>query len=674
MLLNWTTPSSQNIGLYRYGANRVYIGSPAQPFAPGFIEAATADVRCPRAMVEVTWGDSITDLSRVISSNDINRIDRTGQLFNGEEESGGKWAYIHSGLKADGTFGAMSELDTEPQVGWYGSSLVGDGLGDFSTAPYLQVTHLARPYGAFTVAGDSEYNEYPVDFDIILTHPGGPTTINVTGNTERIYTTNFSPIADVTAVKVEITKWSAPSTVVKITQFSGAFIELYKSDDIVELSILEESNSDTGIVPIGNVSANELDLTLLNTDRRFSHGNTDSVYVNVLRSGRKIRVWLGFILPVGSTDQTGDVVGYIVETVAGEKIGYMPYGIYWSKDWISSYDSMVTKTTAYDIVYQLSQNDFLRGVNYSGTVESIVDDVLTEAKVALPALDWIISSDTGSITWADVAFENKNYLEVLKDIAEATLSYTYVDRQGTLVVGSRLEVDTGTLESWQEIGLDTYFNYKSDPKIDELINLVRVGYTRYTLGAAGQNIYSDDEIFTIPAGATEIQLYITWSKRPVLVSSVIVALATASGSATLTDVDAYANGADITVTGNPGDTFSVTASGQPYELEENTETTAEDLDSINIYGVREFELTGNRLITYIPQAQQLADDLIEFYGGLRNDGSIKWYSSTLVSIGDTLEIVEFKSDTVETKTLFLINRQSIRYAGYLEADTSLRRG
>jgi hypothetical protein len=630
-------------------------------------------------MVEVTWGDTFSDLSRVITSNDINRIDRAGvandvgQLFNGKTESGQKWAYIHSALKADGTFFACPELDTEPQMGWYGSALVSNGSGVFSTKPYLQFSHVARPYAAFLIAGDSKYAEYPVDFDITLTHAAGSTVINVVGNTERVYTTSFTPIPDVTAVKIEIIKWSKPNTIVKIIQFSGAFIEVYKADDIVELSILEESNSDTGIVPIGNVSANELDLTLLNTDRRFSHGNTDSVYVNVLRSGRKIRVWLGFVLPVGSADQSGDVDGYIVETVAGEKIGYMPYGIYWSKDWISSYDSQVTTTTAYDVAYQLGQIDFLKSLNYTDTVEAIVNEVLTEAKNEIPALQWVVSDDTAAIAWDNIAFENKNYLEILKDIAEATLSYTYVNKNGVLVVGSRLVVDTDGLEEYKKIGMDIYFNFQSEPKIDELVNTVRVGFVDYIEGAPDTSIYSSGEVFEIPAGATELALYINWSNKPIVVSTAVVALAEETGAAVLTSVDAYANGANITVTGNPGDTFKVTATGTPYTLEENTKTTANNPESVEIFGVREYELTGNQLIKSADQARELADELIQFYGELRDDGNFTWHFSTLVSIGDTVEVVEFKSTTVETKTNFTIKRQTIKYAGYLEAQTNLRR-
>ena len=673
MLLNWQSAKYRNIVSYRYGANAVYSGlSPDKEFTDDFITAATADVRCPKARIEITWAKSSIDENAVVSSNDINRIDRTGQLFNDVTESGRKWAYLHSGLKADGTFYAAPALDSEPQMGWFGSSLVSDGSGNFTpTAPYIQVTHLARAYTSILIAGDSAYDEYPVDFTITYTHPGGPTIQTITGNTERVYTASFTAIADVTTVKLEITKWSEPNTIVKIIQFAGSLIETYYTDDIVDLGILEETNSDTGIVPIGNVSANELDLSILNTDRRFSYGNTDSPYVASLRSGRKIRVWLGFVLPVGSTDQTGDVTGYIVNTENGEKVGYMPYGVYWSKDWVSSYRSMVTTTTAYDIAYTLSQKDFLRSDNYTDTVGNIIDDILTDALEDIPDLEWEVSADTASINWAGVAFEPKNYLEILKDIAEATMSYSYVNREGRLIIGSRLGINSST-ENWQEIDLSKYFSYESNPRLDEVINTIRVGYTLYKTGTS-QDIYSVDEVFELPASGT-LELYLSWNTSPLDVSTIALSLSDQTGTPIVDSLSLYAYGADLTVTGTPGDTFKIAATGVPYELEENTETVAEDETSIQLYGKREFALTGNQLINTVSQAKGLAVLLIASYGDLRNDGAMSLPATTLTAVGDTLEVVEFKSDTVETKDYFLIKRQNTRFDGSLICQTELRRG
>jgi len=754
VLINWLSQNNKSIAYQQYGSFKVY-GGEGNPnegkFTDDFITAATADMRCPKAMVEVTWASSEVDINAVITSNDaINRINRTGQLFNGKTDSGEKWAFIHSGLIADGTFKAMPESDIDQQAGWFGNSNhVSDGSGDFSTSPFLQVTHEARSYSAILIAGDSRYNQFPMDFTVTFTHPGGPTVIAITGNTERVFSQAFTFINDVTVIKLEISKWSAPNTIVKLTQFSGGLIELYRSDEIVELNILEETNSDTGVVPVGNVSANELDLSLLNIDRRFSFGNTDSPFNSSLRSGRKIRVWLGFVLPVGSLDETGDVPGYIVETVGSDIIGYMPYGIYWSKDWISSHTSQVTTTTAYDIAYRLSQKEFLTSDNFTGTVQDIVDEILTEALTDIPDLTWTVNPDTAGILWDNMAFQPKNYLETLKDIAEATLSYTYVDRNGTLVVGSLLQAVT-PLESWQEIDLSDYYNFESQPKLDELINRIRVGYTKYNFvltdiysdneeftipgggvlniaipwnpspvepatvnitlspltglpvitdetitatgaqvevtGTAGDTfilsatgtlvfdvIYDADETFTVPASGV-LDFFILWSTSPVVVTTVGVTLTQVSGAPLLTKSEPHAFGGLLTVTGTPGDTFIIKVTGRPFALEENTETTTEDTSSISIYGVREFALTGNILITTVVEAQNAADLLLTRYGNLRQDASIQWPANTLLSVGDTLEVVEFKSDTLETKDNFLIKRQSITFDGSMQGNVELRRG
>lgn len=750
MISNWPSVDELNVKLQQYGANAVYTGltpESAGKFTSDFIAAATADFRCPKAMVEVTWGAGNVDENVVITSNDINRIDRTGQVRNGVNVSGQKWAYIHSGLIADGSFYAMPELDTESQMGWYGTLYQSDGSGNFATAPWLQVSHDARGYTAITVAGDSGHNEYPVDFSLTFTHAGGPTVVNVIGNTDLIYTSTFTAIKDVTAVRLTVTKWSAANTIVKIAQLSGTLIELYKASDIIELSVLEETNSDTGVVPIGNVSANELDLSLMNTERRFSYGNTDSIYNSSLKSGRKIRLWLGFILPAGSADATGDVPGYIVETVSGEKHGYMPYGIYWSKDWISSYESMATTTTAYDVIYRLSQKEFTRSINYSDTVENIVNEILTAAQEEISELSWAVSPDTSGLVWNNVAFEPKNYLEILKDIAEASQSFTFADRDGKIQVGSFLEAAT-PLESWQQVGLSDYFNFRSDPKLDELINRIRVGFTakyiqtniftsdrEYEIGSGGSEkinidwnvegvdtstvvitlipvvgtpnigsseifatgadvvvtgspsdkfrlaatgtplpvIYADEDALTVPAAGT-ITIDLVWKEAPVYIPSVVLSLAPVSGLSAISSSSIYAYGASVTVLGTAGATFKLTTTGTPYTQEENTETVRQNDASIKLYGVREFSLTGNALVNSQAQAEEIAAQMLSFYGSLRQDGAMTWPANTLLAVGDTLEVVEFKSDTVETKSYFIIKRQTTTYDGSLMGSTELRRG
>lgn len=641
-------------------------------FTTDFKTAAQADIRDPRALVRIHWGNTLQDTGVTVAVNDGNYIDRKGQVRKALTASGGKFL-ITGESTVDGTFAVAPDADTGPQCGWF-TGTTSDGSGNFGSARTLQIDHDSRPYTRIQVVGDSEYNEYPVDFTIDITHDGGTYQIVETGNSDRIYTADFSILTGVTTILLSITKWSAVNTPVKIIDFSGDFVEYFDSDDITGLNLLEEINTDTGNVPIGSVTANEIDLSLLNTEGRFSFGNTDSDYADVLISGRKIEVWLGFVLPSGTSDVTGDVTGYIVLTEGSDKVGYMPYGVYWSKDWESNYRSSETTVTAFDIMGRLRQLDFLRSDNYSDTVENIVDDILANAQLSLPELTWTVSSDTASDTLADVAIGVQNFQEVLKDIAEATLSYSYVDRTGVLIVGSRLGVTTPVAPE-QEITLSEYYDFTSTPKIDELINAVRIGYTIYDLAASGENIYTDSTVFEIPAGESELKLFIKWEKAPVLVSSVLVTLSivTATGAMVLTST-AYANGADITVTGTAGDQFTVSATGRPYTLTEITEAVTEDTESIAKYGRREFSLTGNQLITSAEQAEEMATALLSSYGDLRADGALSWPGNLMVAVGDTVEVTEFESAAVTTTDHFLIKRQNLTFNGALDSSMELRRG
>lgn len=671
MLIGWHSANYRNVLHAQSGFIRTYIGQ-GGGFSEDYVTAATATSRCPKALLEVTWGDRASDLDFSMLSNDVNRADLTGQLFNGETYSGHKWAYLGADLKADGSFYAMPVLDSEPQAGWFGSALVSDGAGDFSTEPYITLTHDPRPYSAITVVGDSYYNEYPVDFTITLTYPTGTYVIPVTGNTERIYITTFATVGDVTSVKLSISKWSAANTVVKIIQFSGVHVELYDVGDIIDIRLLEESNSDTGTVPIGNVSANEIDFSLVNSDRRFSYGNTGSPYNSVLLPGRKVRLWFGFVLPSGSTDVSGMVPGYIVRTESGRKVGYMPQGVFWSNDWTSSYDSMSADSTAYDISYRLSKKDFTKSLIYNGLAGDILNDLLTAAREDIPDLQWRISPDISGLAWSNVIFKSTNYLALLKDAMVAAMAFAYVDHFGVLIVGSRLTPSPVT-ESWQSLGMSDIFSFKAAPKSEELVNVIRVGYTSYTADDGGQELYPPDKTFTIPAGESSLSVYLPWAKKPVDISTVLLGITATVGSPHVSSYTIYANGADLTVSGSPGDSFTITATGTPYKTTEDTEVTARNQESVDRYGAREFAVTGNALITTLAQAQELADNLLTYYGGIRNDGSMTWPGNTLQGVGESLEVVEFGELGIETKGNFLIKRQTTTFNQGLRVETELRR-
>lgn len=240
-------------------------------------------------------------------------------------------------------------------------------------------------------------------------------------------------------------------------------------------------------------------------------------------------------------------------------------------------------------------------------------------------------------------------------------------------MGSRLNTDTPVAPE-QEIGVDTYFNFSSEPKIDELKNVVRVGYTAKDLALVAEDIYTDETVFEIPAGETQMTLFLTWEKYPVDAASVIITFTPVSVSGPLVMAsNSYAAGADVAINGLAGDTFTLSATGKPYTLTESTEVTAEDTDSVRKYGKREFEIKGNALITSADQAGEIAAALLPLYGAIRNDGSLEWPCTSLVAVGDTVEITEYDDGVVETKDFFVIKRQNVTFNGALDGDLSVRR-
>ena len=90
-------------------------------------------------------------------------------------------------------------------------------------------------------------------------------------------------ILEANRIDIVIKKWSKPGTVVKISEFYTAIVRTYEDDDILSLKLLEELEYKDGTIPIGNVSANELDLSLENVTDRFFSGNTDSILHTLIK-------------------------------------------------------------------------------------------------------------------------------------------------------------------------------------------------------------------------------------------------------------------------------------------------------------------------------------------------------------------------------------------------------
>jgi len=384
-------------------------------------------VRRPIAKVDVTFTDPLIDVSINVATSESNRVSYPEQVADLVTDVPQKWFSTNDiDLRLDGTFFPMPSTlaaARKSQVGWWGSQ--NSGLsGEFiaPNKPTLTTTFTKRLVEGFNLSGDNALNEYPVDFTVTVFLSSGTDYIpieqkQVTGNTEVLYSANFvSPHFSATRLVLEVSKWSKPDRVVKIVEFYSDITKSYESDDIMFLNILQEFEASEGTLPVGNISCNEMDLTLENITDRFFSENTDSELYTMIKRNRKIQPYLGF------------------EYSNGEK-EYLPMGLYWSGDWAVSDNGTGASTTARDRFELLRKKEFpwdtvfteiLSNVSIKQLFQSVLESVFSymyDFYFDISDLDdsYIIPHFNPEF------FKGKSYFAVIKELAAASLAYAFMD-------------------------------------------------------------------------------------------------------------------------------------------------------------------------------------------------------------------------------------------------------
>lgn len=259
-----------------------------------FQENIKAQTRRIYGKIQIDYTDPFIDQSITITANEEANISYPAQTADNAVKPIGKIASLDGSWVLDGSY-VLAPLDST-QMGWWGSQLAGTG-GAF-TAPYptLTAAFLPRPITRLKVVGDSDREEYPVDFNIKLYNSIDALlyTETVTANTLISWSKTLdSAITQVTKMVLEITKWSHEGRQAKIVEFFTSIQEIYEGDDILMINLLEEREVSQGSLPVGNISSNEIDIRLYNNNRKFDAGNTQSPLYQTLKQNRRIKAWLG---------------------------------------------------------------------------------------------------------------------------------------------------------------------------------------------------------------------------------------------------------------------------------------------------------------------------------------------------------------------------------------------
>jgi hypothetical protein len=701
------------------------------PTSAAYKTAIRASSRYIRGRISITWSDQYIDTTITTSANVENRISYRSQTYDGVEIVPYKWAHCDSMTALSIGMHPAPSSDTH-QMGWWTDTRCGaDKI--FATAPELTMNFAVRAIFWLKVVGDSILNEFPEDFTIKLYNVSTLIhTETVTGNTLLKWEKDISSLnyTEVTKAVLNITKWSTANRVAKISEFYTSIKLQYEGDDLKSVRLLEEMDYTRGSLPIGNISANEIDLEMMNVDNKFFWGNTLSPVHTFLKPGRRIEVELGCVLP----DTT---------------IEYVKLGTFFSGDWQAQELGTVATTTARDRLDSLRKTIFSQSTLYTNySLYDLAEVVLNDAKLTMKDLRWNIDTDLQSLIIPNAWFPKKSHRDTIRDIVEACMGYAYMDRDDVLQIG--LPWNINLMSPSYEITSNDYFSRNQPSKTDEIANLVSLtikprlatAYTEIDLYKSGENdIGVEMQEFTVTFDkffCTTPTAYLSGNKSTTTITSevytniggVIQVTATASDSfvlvvrgtptkeivyeskedivlaagasqsldcvfedsdnkpaiscqaqivnntsptTTITSETHYAWKSDVTVSSVAGDTFKLRVYGVPVIVQGEETVEASDSDSILENGTRKYEFPDNHLIQSRAIGLQIVTQLLSSYKDARKDTELDWRGDPSLELIDTPIVPVYVKGSITHRSYFYITKQEIDYDGTLRAKLDGRR-
>jgi hypothetical protein len=517
--------------------------------------------------------------------------------------------------------------------------------------------------------GDSKREEWPVDFNIKL-YDGNSILLHteiVTGNTKIAWSKVLDEsITQVEKMTLEITKWSHAGRQAKILEFFTSIQEVYEGDDIISIHLLEEREVSQGSLPVGNISANEIEIRLNNETRKFDAGNKQSPLYQTLKANRRIKAWLG------------------VDTAEGKE--YVPLGTFWSGDWHVPEDGVYAQTIGRDRLELLRKSTYSTSqVQMNKTLYDLALNILIDA--GLTEEEYYIDTELQQFPVPSAWFDSQSHREALRKVAEACLGQVYCDRHGVLRIEgpsytsnkiqqlkgayfleSAFPAESEYIEAYG-IGPDDYFRKDNPVKWSEIANYIEVE-TQPLRPDAEQEVYRSNEPVSITAGQ-EQTIIAYYNHTPCIEAT--ATLENAVSGAEITKATYYAWGADITVYSANTGTFELIINAKPLKVLNKEKAIAQDEESITDNGKLRYVFPANSLVQTREVAQKIADTLLAYFKNPRRDVSIEWRGNPALLLGDVIVVPDYQNEKEDTRGYYYITKQELEYDGALRATLEGRR-
>lgn len=197
-------------------------------------------------------------------------------------------------------------------------------------------------------------------------------------------------------------------------------VTVTRSDFLIDASVLEEASASSDSL-IGNITANELSLTLLNEDRLFTPTNAQSKYYGKMVKGVKLEV---FCTPLLMSDED-------IETLDDE--AWDPLGVFYVSEWTAAVNSLTASITAYDSIERV--------INENAPQLPIAYNVLHTdfIKQILNSIMYDVSVDTCSDKPISFAYVGDSTKDTLNDICAASLYNLFCNHTGDIVYSNLMK-------------------------------------------------------------------------------------------------------------------------------------------------------------------------------------------------------------------------------------------
>lgn len=422
--------------------------------------------------------------------------------------------------------------------------------------------------------------------------------------------------------------YNAPSREVEVKldfYFTDKPVPINRSNYLISFNLLEELGSDSPTSPVGDVSANELDIKLLNYNGIFSPSNPDSPYYGMMKAGVKV----------------------VVKMRTTDRVEWDDMGTFYVDDWYAEVTGLQATVTCYDKMQSILNAPtpilpVVKSTTYVAAFSTLFDS-LTVAYNVDKSLDgelplWYTLTKTS---------------DTLKKLSNACLAASFCNRSGDIEV-----LDITTPKEVKAVLRD------SDQIISaNVVQSINRAYDGLKITVNNSQVSSsisllDLKEFTVGVG-TKTSEPLKFSRRPVAMLESI-SLACTSLLVALQRVEYTTDVVQVTITNEDTQlaTLSLEATGRIVEVIKSTYTES---------GLNPLDLD-NEYVQDNMAADKLDEVLSRYVASNLPSLTLSIRGNPTYHLGDKLTV---KSDKYKLNFTGILQRAEYVYDGALRCDITL---